>query len=130
MAGDDEELTEIEIEMRDDHDIDAEGLDPVALDRDVRRILVRDEARIISVASVGLIAVGTVFSIAWLFLAWRIEQNANVFGGNGGVGDTDVVDRIIALAQVSSVLTLSLLLVAAGCGLRLYASRLFTAADG
>ena len=129
MAGDDDELTDIEIETLDADEIDVEGLDPVALDRDVRRILVRDEARIMSVVSVGLIAIGTVFSIAWLFLAWRIEQNANVLGGNGGLGDADVVDRIIALAQVSSVLAISLLLVAAGCGLRLYASRLFTIPD-
>ena len=129
MAGDDEELTDIEIETLDDDEIDTEGLDPVTLDRDVRRILVRDEARIVSVVSVGLIAIGTVFSVAWFFLAWRIEQNANVLGGNAGLGDADVVDRIIALAQVSSVLAISLLLVAAGCGLRLYASRLFTTPD-
>jgi len=124
MADDGDELLDIEIEGEDGDD----DLDPVEVDQALRRILVKDEARIVSVVSVGLIAIGAVFSIGWLFLAWRVEENAasGAFFGSNPSTDADVIDRIVVLMQVSSLLAMSLLLVAAGCGLRLYASRLFT----
>jgi hypothetical protein len=121
----DDEMEDIEIEAPDDDD-EAINSDEVQLA--VRRVLVRDEARIMSVVSVGLIAIGVVFAAAWLLLAWRLEETSTTFLGSGGSsGDPDLVDRILVLVQFSGVLMIPLLVVAAGCGLRLYASRVFTA---
>ena len=131
MADDGDELLDIDIERDADGDDGDGDLDPVEVDQAVRRILIRDEARIVAAVSLGLIAVGAVFSIGWLFLAWRVEETAasGAFTGDGSGTDADIVDRILALMQVSSRLALSLVLVAAGCGLRLYSSRLFTSRD-
>ena len=126
-----DENEDIEVEPIDSDVGDGGDVDPDEVKLAVRQVLVRDEARIMSAVSVALIAVGVVFSVGWLFFAWRVEQNApsSVIDGSGSASEADIVDRIIALVQISGVLIVPLLLVAAGCGLRLYASRVFTTPD-
>jgi hypothetical protein len=125
MSYDAGDLPSIQVEPIDD---DVE-VDPEEVDQAVRRMLTRDEARIMSVVSVVLMAIGVVFSVGWLFVAWRLEHELNgstsVFGGSSD-SDADLVDRIVVLMQAGPILMLSLLAGASGCGLRLFSSRLIT----
>jgi len=98
-----------------------------AIDTAVRRLLTQDEARIISIVSLVLMAIGSVFSAAWFFMAWRVEHeldSSNTVLGGGG--SPDLLDRVIALLQIGGILSLFLLVLATGCGLRLFASRVVT----
>ena len=108
--------------MPDDEEIDQEE---VAVE--VERILIRDEARLMAAVSLVCIAVGALFAVGWLFIAWRTQSQLS---GGGGLsssafssGDPDLIDRITAFEQTGVLVLFALLLVAGGCGLRLYATR-------
>jgi hypothetical protein len=125
MTDDARELGDIDVEAID------EDVDQVEVDQVVRELLTRDEARVMSIASLALIAVGLVFTLGWIVVLWRTESELSStrgFSSSGGAGlvsnNPDLVDRIIAAEQVGVLVLLALLLVAAGCGLRLFASRL------
>src|SRR3954447_19910209 len=129
MAGD--ELEPIDVERIDDgEEIDDEDIDAEEIEDEVKRLLLRDEAKIASVASLVLIGVGALFALGWVLLAWRIERDDSITQAFGrGDGDPDLVDRIVALVQISGVLLVPLLLVAAGGALRLYSARMLAERD-
>jgi hypothetical protein len=123
MSEDAGQTGEIVVEASpDDEEVDQEE---VAVE--VERMLIRDEARVIAGVSLLCIVIGALFALGWVFVAWRTESDLSNGGRGSGVGfgsgDPDLVDRINALEQVGILLMFALLLVASGCGLRLYASR-------
>lgn len=122
MTGD--ELEPIDVERLDDEG-DDEEVDAEEVELEVKRLLVRDEAQLVSVASLVLIVIGLVFAVGWFFMAWRVESDDSItvaFGRGGG--DPDLIDRVVALVQISGVLLVPLLLVSAGAALRLYSARM------
>jgi hypothetical protein len=107
---------------------DDETIDDEEVLAEVERILVRGEARVMAVVAVLCIVVGALFALGWFVVAWRTQSDLSVGGrlsstGEFGSGDPDLVDRIYSLEQIGILLLFALLLVAGGCGLRLYATR-------
>jgi hypothetical protein len=134
MSQDAGNLPEIEVEpMGDGEGPPFPDIDPEEIDMGARRMLTRDEAHVLTAAAVVVMAIGLVFSAGWLFMAWRVESQLSGSGSSvvfdSGRGDPDVIDRVIALIQIGPILMLSLLALVGGSGLRLYASRLFTAPE-
>ena len=104
-------------------------VEDAAVESAVRQLLARDEARIISTASLVLMAVGFVFSVMWFAVAWRTQaklSGGGHFGLGGDESNPDVVDRILNLVEISGYLMFALMVFAAGCGLRLFAGRLLS----
>jgi hypothetical protein len=95
----------------------------------VRQLLTRDEARVISVASLVIMAIGFVFCVMWLVVVWRTQRDLSG-GGRFAVDSTgddpDIGDRIVSLEQDGVVLMFSLLVLTAGSGLRLLSGRLLS----
>ena len=124
MTDDAGELEHIVVEAVSDDD----ELDQEEIDVEVERILIRGEARVMSLASLLFMAVGTVFAVGWFFVAWRTQSELTGGGRASSTGfdsgDPDLVDRIYAFEQIGVLLLFSLLLVATGCGLRLYSTRI------
>lgn len=105
-----------------------EEIDQAEVEVEVERILIRDEARIMAIVSLVCIAVGGLFTVGWFFVAWRTQSGLSSRGGittdgSFSSGDPDLVDRIDALEQIGILLLFALMLVAGGCGLRLYSTR-------
>ncbi|MEY2422893.1 MAG: hypothetical protein QOI95_2960 [Acidimicrobiaceae bacterium] len=125
MTDDAGELGEIVVEAVSEDD---EELDEEEIEIEVQRILIRDEARLMAVVSLVCIVVGVLFAAGWFFLAWRTQSQLSgggrvTSGGGFGSEDADLIDRIEALEQIGILLLFALVLVVAGCGLRLYATR-------
>jgi hypothetical protein len=107
---------------------DGGDVEDEAVETAVQQLLTRDEARVVSVAAVVVTALGLIFSLMWLFVAWR-TQSKLTGGSRFAIDDTsdpDLVDRVVALVQDGPAFMLSLLVLAAGSGLRLLAGRLLS----
>jgi hypothetical protein len=118
------ELGSIVVEPIRDDEIDQDEVDI-----EVERILIRGEARVMAIVSLVCIVVGGLFAVGWFFVAWRTQSELSGGGrvtSTGGFGgsDADLVDRIYALEQIGILLIFSMLLIAGGCGLRLYSTRI------
>lgn len=115
---------DIEVESLDDEEIDE-----AAVAIEVQRILLLDEAKIVSLASMLLIGVGALFVVGWFVLAWRTQSDLSggptrfASGDEFSSSDPDVADRIIAMEQIGVLLLIALLTIGTGCGLHLFASR-------
>jgi hypothetical protein len=110
---------------------DDEAIDQEEIDVEVDRILIRGEAKVMAAVSLLCIIVGALFALGWILVAWRTQNELSgggqlTSGGGFSSGDPDLVDRIYALEQIGVLLLFALLLVAGGCGLRLYATRVTT----
>jgi hypothetical protein len=129
MTDDAGERREIQVEaLTGDEELDDEEVDQEEIEIEVSRILIRDEARVMAAVSLLCIVVGALFAVGWFVVAWRTQSELSTGGRVSSTGDfnsseADLVDRIFALEQIGVLLLFSLMLIAGGCGLRLYATR-------